>query len=78
MPLNNKTSCWSCKYFIQTSTSGPNGVCVRHAPTKQDQLIGEASTNVYPFLAMFQSLIDATATTCGEYALMEGEVPPEL
>lgn len=66
-------SCWACKYFIQTDPANPYGVCVRRAPDKSDQ---KNTSSVYPNLEMFQSLTDAAVTFCGDFAQMEGEVPP--
>lgn len=60
-------TCWGCKYFIQTESEYRNGVCVRHAPAKIDQNIGDATQVVDPDYAVFANVLDSENGFCGEF-----------
>lgn len=60
-------SCWGCKFFIQIEEEYRNGVCVRHAPAKIDENLGEPTQNTDPDYAVFANVLDSENGFCGEH-----------
>lgn len=70
-------SCWNCRFFIQNSEQYRNGICVRHAPDKIDEVLGGAIAGAPAGFKVFPNVIDPVTGFCGEY--VKGDVaPPEV
>ena len=68
-------TCWECDFFIQADEETTKGKCVRHAPTKADQLYGETISSTIDGLSSFANVIKAEETSCGEFKPSTVTVP---
>jgi hypothetical protein len=67
-------ACWACAYFIQNTAEYRNGICVRHAPDKIDEVLGGGITGAPAGFAVFPNVVDPATGFCGEF--IPGSVAP--
>lgn len=54
-------------FFVQDVATYRNGKCLRHAPDKIDQNIGDLTQSAVANMAVFPNILDSETGFCGDY-----------